>query len=169
LLLNVSLKVAFDLVSVEDGSSHSIKAYGEALDAGDKATSKAMTAAYKYALLQTFCIPISGSEDADADSHKLRRMSHAPEPVQGWDQWLADISDMLRICETVEAVERVQNSNRHLLQALRMERPELYSEAGKVLAERRIELVQSRNKVPEKVVQRKPRKQQGKKVELEHA
>lgn len=62
LLVNVSLKVAFDLVSVEDGSLHSIEAYGEALDAGDKATSKAMTATYKYAVLQTFCIPILGAK-----------------------------------------------------------------------------------------------------------
>jgi hypothetical protein len=137
LLVNVTLKIAFDLVSVEDGSSHSIEAYGEALDAGDKATSKAMTAAYKYAILQTFCIPVSGSEDADADTHKLRRSSHVPEPVQGWEQWVKDITEMIRICETIEALDRVQNSNRQLLKALSRERPELYTALGEAISGRR--------------------------------
>jgi hypothetical protein len=37
------------------------------MDSADKATNKAMSAAYKYACLQTFCIPTEG--DNDADSH----------------------------------------------------------------------------------------------------
>src|SRR5687768_2004268 len=65
-LVSVALKVAFDLVSAVDQSRHTVEAYGEALDAGDKATSKAMSAAYKAAMLQTFCIPLVGTEDADA-------------------------------------------------------------------------------------------------------
>jgi hypothetical protein len=59
LLISVSLKVAFDLVSAEDGSRHTIEAFGEALDGADKATAEAMTAAYKYAVLQTFCVPVA--------------------------------------------------------------------------------------------------------------
>jgi hypothetical protein len=134
LLVNVTLRIAFDLVSVEDGSSHIIEAYGEALDAGDKATSKAMTAAYKYAILQTFCIPVSEAEDADATTHKLSQSSHVPEPVQGWEQWVKDIAEMVRICETLEAIDRVQNSNRHLLKALSRERPELYAALGAAIS-----------------------------------
>ncbi len=57
LLVAVSLKAAFDLVSAEDGSCHTIEAYGKALDAGDKATAKAMQSAYKYAVLQAFGVP----------------------------------------------------------------------------------------------------------------
>ena len=49
------------LISVEDGSSHKVEAYGEALDGGDKATAKAMSAAYKSAMVQTFCIPVCES------------------------------------------------------------------------------------------------------------
>ena len=46
-LLNaVTVRVAYQLVSCRDGSSHSIKAVGEALDPGDKATAKALSAAY---------------------------------------------------------------------------------------------------------------------------
>ena len=63
LLLHVALEVAFTLTSVDDGSSHKVEAYGEALDGGDKATAKAMSAAYKAAMVQTFCIPVSGAEE----------------------------------------------------------------------------------------------------------
>ena len=146
LLVNVSVKAAFDLVSVEDGSAHVIEAFGEALDSGDKATSKAMTAAYKYALFQTFCIPVSAAEDADSVSHKLSRNSHVPEPVQGWTQWAADVSDMLRICETHEAVDRVQNSNRQLLKAIARERADLYAALGEAIGSRREEISSSRTK-----------------------
>ena len=55
--VNVMVRVGFDLVSVEDGSVHTVEAYGEALDDGDKGTAKAMSAAYKAAMLQAFCIP----------------------------------------------------------------------------------------------------------------
>lgn len=41
---------------------------GEAMDSADKATSKALAAAFKYALLQTFAIPTAGQEDADSSS-----------------------------------------------------------------------------------------------------
>lgn len=39
---------------------------GEASDAGDKSFNKAMTAAYKYALVQTFCLAEVEHEDPDA-------------------------------------------------------------------------------------------------------
>ena len=67
-LVHVVLRVAFDLVSVEDGSVHTIEAVGEALDHSDKASAKAMTSAYKHAVLHAFCIPLSGREDADRSS-----------------------------------------------------------------------------------------------------
>ncbi len=47
LLVGVTLRIAFDLVSSADGSSHTVEAFGEALDASDKATAKAMSSAYK--------------------------------------------------------------------------------------------------------------------------
>ena len=42
------------------------------MDSGDKATNKAMSAAYKYAMFQTFCIPVEGTPDADGDSHEVK-------------------------------------------------------------------------------------------------
>lgn len=65
----VTVEVEYDLVSAKDGSIHTIKTFGEAMDTGDKATNKAMSAAYKYACFQAFCIPTEGDNDADATTH----------------------------------------------------------------------------------------------------
>lgn len=46
--------------------------FGEAMDSADKATNKAMSAAYKYMATQEFCIPTEGDNDADL---------HTPEVV----------------------------------------------------------------------------------------
>jgi hypothetical protein len=64
-LFYVVVEAEFDFVSAADGTTHTVKMYGEAMDSADKATNKAMSAAYKYAALQTFCIPTE-VEDADA-------------------------------------------------------------------------------------------------------
>lgn len=50
----------FDFVSAEDGSKHTVSTYGEGSDSLDKATNKAMSAAYKYAMFMSFCIPVEG-------------------------------------------------------------------------------------------------------------
>ena len=66
-IFNVTCRVEFDLVSTEDGSKHTVSTYGEAMDSADKATNKAMSAAYKYLALLVFCIPTEASADTDAD------------------------------------------------------------------------------------------------------
>lgn len=64
-LFYVTVRACFDFVSARDGSCHTVIMYGEAMDSADKATNKAMSAAYKYACLQVFCIPTEGMADAD--------------------------------------------------------------------------------------------------------
>jgi len=70
-LFYVTVKSDFDFVGI-DGSKHTITTYGEAMDSGDKATNKAMSAAYKYAALQAFCIPTEETAiDADSETHEV--------------------------------------------------------------------------------------------------
>jgi len=64
-LFYVDLKAKYTFHG-EDGSSVSTDAWGEAMDSADKATNKAMTAAYKYALLQVFCL--MGHDDGDEET-----------------------------------------------------------------------------------------------------
>lgn len=52
----------------QDGSEVCATVVGEGMDSGDKASNKALSAAYKYALFQTFCIPTEELSDPDADS-----------------------------------------------------------------------------------------------------
>lgn len=68
----VVLDVEFDFVSAIDGSKHTIRTMGEAMDSADKATNKAMSAAMKYACLMAFQIPTEGDNDADATTHEIR-------------------------------------------------------------------------------------------------
>lgn len=83
-LFYVVLDVEFDFVSAIDGSKHVIKVPGEAMDSGDKATNKAMSAAYKYACMEAFCIPTEGDNDADATTHEgIRPSVHEPAPLDG--------------------------------------------------------------------------------------
>ncbi len=70
-LFYVVVRVDFSLVSARDGSMHHIIMYGEAMDSADKATNKAMSAAYKYACLEAFCIPTEGDNDADHQTHEV--------------------------------------------------------------------------------------------------
>lgn len=139
LLVAVSLRVAFDLVSAEDGSCHTIEAYGEALDRGDKATSKAMQSAYKYAVLQAFCVPSQG-EDADASSYRLKPAPLPAEPKGGWEQWSSELTATLQACGTKDSIQALQSEHRASLAALAREQPELYSALGRVITQRKLAL-----------------------------
>ena len=102
-LFYVTVEVEFDFVSAEDGSKHTVKTYGEAMDSADKATNKAMSAAYKYAAMQAFCIPTEGDNDADAHTHEV-----APKSAQRVnEQEAALILDSLREA-AVDGLEALQ-------------------------------------------------------------
>lgn len=79
-LFYVTVEAEFDLVCAEDGSRHTVRTFGEAMDSADKATNKAMSAAYKYAAFQSFCIPCEG-EDADATTHSVKPKQQPPQGV----------------------------------------------------------------------------------------
>lgn len=86
-LFSVVVDAEFDFVAVEDGSKHTVKTYGEAMDTGDKATNKAMSIAYKYAAFLAFCIPVEGmGEDADTHTHDV-----APTLPAGYEDWVLDL------------------------------------------------------------------------------
>ncbi len=69
------LDVEFDIVSAADGSMHTVRTQGEALDTSDKSVNKALIAAYKYLVFIMFCIPVKGMADADKDSPEVAESS----------------------------------------------------------------------------------------------
>lgn len=95
-LFSVTVQVEFDLVNAEDGSKHTIATFGEAMDSGDKATNKAMSAAYKYAAFQAFCIPTEETgTDADAETHEVKSVQ-------------TDLMPLLAAMDTAPTLESLQ-------------------------------------------------------------
>lgn len=93
------------------GDSIECVTVGEAMDSGDKSTPKAMSVAYRVALLQALCIP---TDEQDADSHTYERAAPRQEPV--WDpveqdvyrtQWQAEIEDVKTVAELDDVSKRV--------------------------------------------------------------
>jgi hypothetical protein len=60
----------------EDGSSVESVTIGEAMDSGDKSMNKAMSTAYKYALMQIFCIPTEEDKDTENQTHEVAPKSY---------------------------------------------------------------------------------------------
>ena len=98
-LFYVTVEAEFDLVSAEDGSKHTIRTFGEAMDSADKATNKAMSAAYKYAAMQAFCIPTEGDNDADSTTHDVAARQF-PETKAAPKKWVDDMLAKIRNAET---------------------------------------------------------------------
>lgn len=66
----VDLEVAFTFYGPAGDSVVGIS-WGEGTDTGDKATNKAMTGAFKYAIVQVFMVPTSDLADADLTSPEV--------------------------------------------------------------------------------------------------
>jgi hypothetical protein len=98
-LFYVTLTVEFDFVAAEDGSKHTVITVGEAMDSGDKASNKAMSAAYKYAAFQAFCIPTEGDNDADSTTHEVAVAAIDP-----------GIEQHVQLSQTVEELNNVWKS-----------------------------------------------------------
>jgi hypothetical protein len=68
---HVTLLMEYDFFA-EDGSKITVGPIpAEGLDSGDKATNKALSAALKYALIQTFSIPTEDMAEADLESPEI--------------------------------------------------------------------------------------------------
>jgi hypothetical protein len=81
-LFYVTVDGEYDIVCAADGSKHVARTYGEAMDSVDKATNKAMSAAYKYLCLQLFCIPTEGDNDADATTYDVAPSRQQPQSAR---------------------------------------------------------------------------------------
>jgi len=98
------LDVEFDFVAASDGSKHTVRVPGEAMDSGDKSTNKAMSAAYKYACMQAFCIPTEGDNDPDKTTHDV-----APSKGIGYHDPKGDVGLDVPLVEATDAAARVRN------------------------------------------------------------
>jgi len=79
-LLYSILTMEFEFFA-EDGSSVKSTTVGEAMDSGDKSMNKAMSTAYKYALMQIFCIPTEEEKDTEYQTHEVAKIT-SPSPLK---------------------------------------------------------------------------------------
>ena len=84
----VILKVQYKIYTT-DGSFIECTVQGEGIDRSDKASNKALTAAFKYMLIQIFCIAVEGMDDADKESPEM-------DFVKGEDKSQKSISHVIR-------------------------------------------------------------------------
>ncbi len=92
-----------------DGSSVSCVVVGEAMDRSDKSTNKAMSAAFKYACFQTFCIPtkemmIDSEIDSEEIGHKVTPGKATPEASQEPDDPKARAAALKQINDWLEKI-----------------------------------------------------------------
>ena len=70
LMMYSIIKVKYSFYA-DDGSYVECVVVGEAMDRSDKSTNKAMSAAFKYACFQTFCIPTEEMIDTESESPEM--------------------------------------------------------------------------------------------------
>lgn len=75
------------------GDSVSCVTVGESADSYDKASNKCLAAAYKYALMQVFCIPLESEKDGDSASPDMGTLDAPPR-----DEHLAEFN---RLCDVL--------------------------------------------------------------------
>lgn len=128
-LIYTTLMVAYTLCA-PDGSSIRAIVAGEAMDSGDKSTNKAMSAALKYFLLQTFCIPVEADDDADSQTHEVKgkpasqdKASHATPPASNGamterEKLLAEAKELAEAAGNVEVVRQLKSFSVDRISAL---------------------------------------------------
>ena len=121
----VTVEAEFDFVCASDGSKHVVRTFGEAMDSADKATNKAMSAAYKYAAFQAFAIPTEGDNDADAHTPQPapkqppRQAPQPTEPKPGQDPLITDAQrkHLMAIYAGAPREDRLADANQIMRQA----------------------------------------------------
>ena len=108
IMFEVNLHVRYSFIG-EAGDVVLASAWGEGTDSGDKATSKAMTMAFKSVLNQAFAISSAETVDADADTAEdsvSDTPDEPPEPMSSQEDW----DRMVTLLAKLEAVSSTKGT-----------------------------------------------------------
>lgn len=94
------LTMAFDIVSLADGSQVTVEAVGEGKDFGDKATNKAMSIAYKYAIILAFAIPTEVDEQEADDGGSTQ----TEDAVAADNAQITELRELMKLAHVTEAL-----------------------------------------------------------------
>lgn len=137
------VEVEFDFVSAIDGSQHTVRTIGEAMDSADKSTNKAESAAYKYAAVMSFGIPVEGEPDADATTpgaiepavDKKRDTTAAPEVAKRTNPHAAARAALAGVEVSAEDQARLRSIGNSLIDYHAQELAELGTDNGYLMYE----------------------------------
>lgn len=99
------LKVKYTFYT-DDGSSVESVVIGEAMDRSDKSTNKAMSAAFKYACFQTFCIPTEEMQDSEIDTIELDGTQVVKENHKSASQKSTPQNDAVANQQMIDSVDK---------------------------------------------------------------
>ena len=111
LMFKVQVKGGVTFTHVPSGTSFVAFAIGEGNDYGDKATGKAMTGMYKYALRQSFVIETG--DDADKDSSMILERNKLDEVREEISATVKKFVDNNRSKEASEIVQQHTPNNKN--------------------------------------------------------
>jgi hypothetical protein len=87
---HVKVKVTYTFIGA-GGDAIKATVVGEAMDSGDKATAKAMSVAFRTALLQTLSLP---TDEPDPDSQSYERSEKVVVDTKALAQAISEVSDL---------------------------------------------------------------------------
>lgn len=142
-LFYVTVRMEFTFLSALDGTSLTVGPFdGEAMDSGDKATNKAMSAAYKYMAMQTFCIPTEGDNDADATTHEVEPRQEQDDTEARLKEYALEAKARIAKCDTPAELHnlwtRIERGDGIKLMEARL--PKLAKELRAAMAQRQSEI-----------------------------
>jgi hypothetical protein len=109
----VVIKSVYRFTHAESNTSKDVPAFGEAMDSGDKAFNKAMTAAQKYALRQTFLIETGDDPDKYA-SLDDGGVQYVFKTKRERTALFEKIRDELEQADSIEALNDIINGSRKI-------------------------------------------------------
>lgn len=136
------LTVRYKFVA-RDGTFRECTVCGEGMDSGDKSSNKALAAAHKYAITQSFITPYSEMTDGDAETPEptqpktpiSRTKEPSPPPPAAetkpkpptMQEWAAGFIDKIKAVDTEEALAVLFNSAAAGLLKIQKASPGLYA------------------------------------------
>ena len=121
LLIYSIIKVKYTFYTT-DGSSVECVVIGEAMDSGDKSMNKAMSAAFKYACFQTFCIPTEEMQDTEASDPEPTKDRKKPTKPKTVEKEQNIKSDKQKNAELIASVDSDQLPDDNRTQEYRIKR-----------------------------------------------
>jgi hypothetical protein len=124
---HVKVKVTYTFIGA-GGDAIKATVVGEAMDSGDKATAKAMSVAFRTALLQTLSLP---TDEPDPDSQSYERSERVTVDVKALATAIANASDLDSLAKLGAYITKHKNDiEPSILETLRISFKEAQNRVG---------------------------------------